>query len=136
MTSPLIINIAPNTKDLRIIFERCQQYNIRLNPLKCVFCVTIGRLLEFILSQQGITVDPLKVHAINEIPPPNNLYQLQSLQGKTNFLGRFVLDYAIFSHDLLRLLWHDVPFHWDKHAQDVFYSLKEEIRKEPLISPP
>jgi hypothetical protein len=28
--------------DLRIIFQRCRQYNIRLNPLKCVFCVTAG----------------------------------------------------------------------------------------------
>jgi hypothetical protein len=50
--------------DLRIIFQRCRQYNIRLNPLKCVFCVTAGRLLGFIVSQSGITVDPLKVQAI------------------------------------------------------------------------
>jgi hypothetical protein len=33
-----------------------------------------------------ITVDPLKVQAITEIPPPRNLHQLQSLQGKANFL--------------------------------------------------
>jgi hypothetical protein len=59
--------------DLRIIFQRCRQYNIRSNPLKCVFCVTAGRLLSFIVSQSGITVDPLKVKAITEIPPPRNL---------------------------------------------------------------
>jgi hypothetical protein len=56
--------------DLRIIFQRCRQYNIRLNPLKCVFCVTTGCLLSFIVSQSGIIVDPLKVQAITEIPPP------------------------------------------------------------------
>ena len=56
--------------DLRIIFQWCSQYNIRLNPLKCVFCVTVGCLLGFIVSQHGITIDPLKVHAITEIPPP------------------------------------------------------------------
>jgi hypothetical protein len=50
--------------DLLIIFQRCRQYNIRLNPLKCVLCVTVGRLLDFIISQSGITVDPLKVQAI------------------------------------------------------------------------
>jgi hypothetical protein len=72
--------------DLWIIFQRCRQYNIRLNPLKCVFCVTAGCLLGFIVSQSGITVDPLKVQAITEIPPPQNLRQLQSLQGKANFL--------------------------------------------------
>jgi hypothetical protein len=56
--------------DLRIIFQWCRQYNIHLNPLKCVFCVTAGRLLRFIVSQCGITVDPLKVQDITEIPPP------------------------------------------------------------------
>jgi hypothetical protein len=103
--------------DLRIIFQRCRQYNICLNPLKCVFCVTAGRLLGFIVSQSGITVDPLKVQAITELPPPRNLRQLQSLQGKANFLRRFVPDYAIRAHGFLRLLRHDIPFHWDDYAQ-------------------
>jgi hypothetical protein len=64
---------TPHLDDLRIIFQRCRQYNIRLNPLKCVFCVTAERLLGFIISQSGITVDPLKFKAITEIPPPWNL---------------------------------------------------------------
>jgi hypothetical protein len=87
--------------DLRIVFHRCRQYNICLNPLKCVFCVTIGCLLGFIISQHGITVDPLKVQAITEIPPPRNLHQLQSLQGKANFLRRFVPNYATRAHGFL-----------------------------------
>jgi hypothetical protein len=99
--------------DLQIIFQRCRQYNIRLNPLKCVFCVTAGCLLDFIISQSGITMDPLKVKVITEIPPPQNLRQLQSLQGKANFLRRFVPDYAICTHSFLLLLRHNIPFHWD-----------------------
>ena len=96
--------------DLRIIFQRCHQYNIRLNPLKCVFCVTAGCLLGFIVSQSSITMDPLKVQAITEIPPPRNLRQLQSLQGKANFLRCFVPDYAICAHGFLHLLRHNIPF--------------------------
>jgi hypothetical protein len=97
--------------DLRIIFQWCRQYNIRLNPLKCVFCITAGCLLRFIISQRGITMDPLKVQAITEIPPPQNLRQLQSLQGKANFLQRFVPDYATRAHGFLCLLRHDIPFY-------------------------
>jgi hypothetical protein len=41
-----------------------------------MFCVTTGCLLDFIVSQSGITVDPLKVQAITEIPPPRNLRQI------------------------------------------------------------
>ena len=39
---------------LRLIFERCRYYKIRLNLHKCVFCVESGRLLGFIVSNKGI----------------------------------------------------------------------------------
>jgi hypothetical protein len=81
-------------------------------------------------------VDPLKVQAITEITPPQNLGQLQSLQGKSNFLWRFVLDYAIHAHGFLRLLCHDIPFHWDEHAQQSFDDLKLALSNAPLISAP
>jgi hypothetical protein len=71
---------------LRLIFEHCRYFRIRLNPNKCSFCVTSGRLLGFIVSTTGIMVDPLKVEAIIQLPPPRTILQLQSLQGKANFL--------------------------------------------------
>jgi hypothetical protein len=49
---------------LQLIFKRCRYYRIRLNPNKCNFCVTSGRLLGLIVSTTGIMVDPLKVEAI------------------------------------------------------------------------
>ena len=49
---------------LRLVFKRCRRYQIRLNPHKCIFCVKVGHLLGFIVSKEGIRVDPLKVEAI------------------------------------------------------------------------
>jgi len=46
---------------LRAIFLRCRHYKIRLNPHKCVFCVSFGRLLGFVVSKDGIHLDPCKV---------------------------------------------------------------------------
>jgi hypothetical protein len=106
------------------------------SPQVCVLHVTVGHLLSFIVSQSSITMDPLKVQAITEILPPRNLRQLQSLQGKANFLRHFVPDYAIRTHGFLRLLRHDIPFHWDDHAQQSFDDLKEALSNAPLISAP
>ena len=58
---------------LRLVFERCRFYKIRLNPNKCVFAVTSGRLLGFIVSNEGIRVDPFKVEAIVQLPPPSSI---------------------------------------------------------------
>jgi hypothetical protein len=67
---------------LRMIFLRYQFYCIRLNPHKCIFAIESSRILDFVVSKDKIPVDPLKIRAILALPPPNNLTQLQSLQGK------------------------------------------------------
>ena len=43
---------------------------LRLNPKKCTFGVTLGKLLGFIVSQRGIEVDTDKIKAIMEMKPP------------------------------------------------------------------
>jgi hypothetical protein len=121
---------------LRAIFIRCRFYRIRLNPHKCVFCVESGRLLGFIVSRHGIRVDPIKVEAILNLPPPSSLRQLQSLQGKANFLRRFIPNYAEITRGFTRLLKKGSEFVWDKAANDAFEALKLSLTKAPLLFPP
>jgi hypothetical protein len=123
-------------KHLRAIFLRCRFYRIRLNPHKCVFCVESGRLLGFIVSRHGIRVDPIKVEAILNLPPPSSLRQLQSLQGKANFLRRFIPNYAEITRGFTRLLKKDSEFVWDKVANNAFEALKLSLTKAPLLFPP
>ena len=79
---------------LRDIFLRFCHYNIRLNPHKCVFCIEIGHLLGFLISKDGIQIDPLKIVAILALPAPTNLAELQSLQGKEKFLPSFHVQFC------------------------------------------
>jgi hypothetical protein len=102
---------------LRAIFLRCRYYRICLNPHKCIFCVESGRLLGFIVSKDGIRVDPLKVEVITSLPPPTTIIQLQSLQGKENFLCRFIHNYAEVTKGFMCLLKKGIPFIWDDQAQ-------------------
>jgi hypothetical protein len=92
------------------IFLGCWFYRIHLNPHKCIFIVELGRLLGFVISKDGIRVDPLKIKFILALPPPNNLTQLQSLQGKANFLRRFICNYVELTKGFMRLLQKDTPF--------------------------
>ena len=55
---------------LRKFFERIQLYKLRLNPMKCTFGVTSGKLLGFMVSQRGIEVDLDKIKAIVKMKPP------------------------------------------------------------------
>ena len=53
--------------DLRKLFKRLIKYKLRLNPNKCVFGASSGKLLGFIVSQRGIEVDLAKVQAIRDM---------------------------------------------------------------------
>ena len=68
------------------------------------FFVELGHLLGFIVSKEGIRIAPSKVEAIFKLPPPSTLRQLQSLQGKANFLRCFIPNYAELTKGFTRLL--------------------------------
>ena len=50
--------------DLRETFTTLKQYQMKLNPSKCVFGVASGKFLGFMVSQRGIEANPKKVQAI------------------------------------------------------------------------
>ena len=52
-----------------------------MNPKKCIFGLTLGKLLGHIVSQKGIEVDPDKVKTIREMPPPKNEKEVQGFIG-------------------------------------------------------
>ena len=74
---------SPNALDhlshLEEVFNRLVEYHLMLNPKKCVFGVTSGKLRCFIVSRRGIEIDPKNVKAIMDMPPPRTLRHLRSL---------------------------------------------------------
>uniref|UniRef100_A0A2N9FJ14 Uncharacterized protein n=1 Tax=Fagus sylvatica TaxID=28930 RepID=A0A2N9FJ14_FAGSY len=68
--------------DLRKLFQRLKKYQLRLNPNKCAFGVTSGKLLGFIVSGRGIEIDPAKVQAIRSMPAPKTEKEIRSFLGR------------------------------------------------------
>ena len=77
-------------KHLRETFDILRSYNMKLNSGKCVFGVTAGKFLGFMISQRGIEANPDKIRAIVEIAPSKIVKDVQSLNGKVAALNRFV----------------------------------------------
>jgi hypothetical protein len=53
--------------DLRLALERMRRYGLKMNPLKCVFGVSAGKFLGFIIHKHGIEIDPKKIESINNV---------------------------------------------------------------------
>ena len=67
--------------NLRKFFERIKEYRLRLNPQKCTFGVTIGKLPGFLVSDRGIDVDPSKIKAILDMLPPKSEKEIRGFLG-------------------------------------------------------
>lgn len=116
------------------IFDRLEQYKVRLNPKKCVFGVIARNLLGFIVSNGGIEVDLEKVKAILEMPAPTTLKQLRSLQGRLQSIRRFIIQLADKCHPFQYLLNKGVMFKWTEQCQEAFQSLKHYLLNQTNLS--
>jgi hypothetical protein len=61
-----------------------------LNPKKCVFGVSLGKLLGYMVSSRGIDANPKKVEAIDKLQPPRMRKEIQKLAGMMAALSRFI----------------------------------------------
>uniref|UniRef100_A0A2N9EZD3 G-patch domain-containing protein n=1 Tax=Fagus sylvatica TaxID=28930 RepID=A0A2N9EZD3_FAGSY len=88
-----------------MIHHEIEKYQLRLNPNKCAFGVTSGKLLGFIVSGRGIEIDPAKVQAIRSMPAPKTEKEIRS------FLGRNQLYSSLHrtAYGNLRASVQDVP---------------------------
>ena len=76
--------------DLKETFTTLKQYQMKLNPAKCVFGVASGKFLGFMVSQRGIEANPEKVQAIINMTSPKTVKEVQKLTRRIAALNRFV----------------------------------------------
>jgi ribonuclease HI len=122
--------------DLRKLFQRLKKYQLRLNPNKCAFGVTSGKLLGFIVSGRGIEIDPAKVQAIRSMPAPRTEKEIRSFLGRINYIARFIAQLTATCEPLFKLLRKDVKIKWTEDCQKAFDKIKEYLLNPPILVPP
>lgn len=121
---------------LRKLFNRLREFKLRLNPAKCVFGATSGKLLGFIVSKRGIEVDPSKIEAIQNLPIPKTAKDIRSLMGRLNYIARFVSNnLSETCKPLFRLLRKDALVKWDEDCQNAFEQIKQYLASPPVLVP-
>ena len=59
-------------RHLEKVFLKCKRYGISLNPRKSHFALEEGKLLEHIISKDGIKIDPKRISAILKDEEPRS----------------------------------------------------------------
>ncbi|KAA3485545.1 RNA-directed DNA polymerase (Reverse transcriptase), Ribonuclease H-like protein [Gossypium australe] len=119
--------------NLRKLFERLRKFQLKLNPAKCTFRATLGKLLGFIVSERGIEVDPDKIKAIQELPPPRTQKEVRGFLGRLNYIARFIAQLTNQCDPIFRLLLKHNPGEWSEECQVAFDKIKQYLSDPPVL---
>ena len=76
-----------HTQHLQETFELLCTYDMKLYPLKCVFGVSSGKFLGYMVTQRGIEANPNQVRAIIESQTPTSRKGVQQLMAGWRLSG-------------------------------------------------
>ncbi|XP_057965430.1 uncharacterized protein LOC131155991 [Malania oleifera] len=122
--------------NLRKLFKRLRKCKLKLNPKKCTFGASSGKLFGFIVSEKGIEVDPDKIKAIREMPSPKTEKEVRSFLGQLNYIARFISQLNATCKPIFKLLKKDNPEKWSEDCQKAFEKIKEYLLNPPVLVPP
>ena len=90
--------------------------------------------LGYIISEEGISVDPKKIRAIMEWTTPKNVSQVRSFMGLAGYYRLFIEGFSKLAHPITSLQKKDVKFDWTHKCEDSFQRLKEMLTSEPFLN--
>ena len=102
--------IADHDKNLVGLLQRCERRNIHLNADKIKFRMTEVPFIGHIATKDGLSVDPCKVQAIQEMPTPTNVSAIQRLLGLTQYLSKFLPHLSDITKPLRDLTQKDIAW--------------------------
>ena len=105
---------------LRVVLTRLQEAHLKIHPQKCQFFWRSVAFLGHVISSSGVSIDPDKIAAIVNWPPPINLTELRTFLGLASYYCRFIGHFAEIAAPLHRLQEKGVQFQWSEQCDATF----------------
>jgi hypothetical protein len=118
---------------VRQVLERLRRHELHARPEKSFFHTDTIEYLGVMVSPQGISMDPAKVETITRWPEPQNVKEVQSFLGFSNFYRRFIDNYSGITKALTNLTRKDQLFEWTNACQSAFDLLKKAFTQAPVL---
>ena len=104
-----------------------------LNASKCIIGKRSIPWYGMIISDKGITPDPEKVKALKQATPPETKDEVLSFLCMINSHKDFIPNLAKKTVHLRQLTKKHKHFSWDKHCQEEFERLRNDLKEETLL---
>ncbi|KPM33866.1 hypothetical protein AK830_g12706, partial [Neonectria ditissima] len=127
---------SEHSQHVRDVLTQLRAAGLYANPEKCEFNLRRVGFLGFIVSTEGIHMEPERVECVAKWPLPHCVKDIQIFLGFTGFYRRFVKNYSKIAAPLTDLLRGDDKrtFQLDRRESDAFEQLKQAFLEEPILA--
>ena len=133
-------NAKTHTQDVRKVLERLLKQGLFVKLEKCVLSVSEIGFLAFILTTEGIKMDPSQISTIEEWPVPKSFWDIQVFLGFANFYLRFIQEFSRIVGGLTEMLkgsskgkFQGMNFIVTKDAEISFHQLRSAFTTAPML---
>ena len=121
-------------KTLQVFLQLCQERGLKLNTEKLKLRQTEVSFIGHVATGDGLRVDPAKVEAIRDMPPPTDKAGVQRLLGLVQYLSKFLPNLSDMTKPLRDLTQQDTEWCWDDAQRTALSKLKEAVTHTPVLS--
>jgi hypothetical protein len=121
---------------LRIILQWLCDHQLYAKFSKCAFWLKGVPFLGYIISAEGIVVDPSKVQKILEWKFPRSETQIHSFLGLAGYYHWFIPNFSKITKSMTKLLEKEAKFKWSLQCEEAFFTLKKLLTTTPVLAQP
>jgi len=125
-----------HSKAIRRVLQVLQEHKLFLRPEKCEFCKERIEYLGLVISENKVSMNPVKVAGVREWPTPENKTDVQAFLGFVNFYQRFIRDFFAKARPLFDLTCSEQVWMWSGREQTAFEDLKMAVTTAPVLMSP
>ena len=107
---------------------------MKLNPLKCVFRVNVGKFLGFMVTQRGIEANPIQLKTIMDSQTPTSKKGVHQLTGRLAALRQFISSFI----DQLKLFFTTLKgakgAGWNEECDQALMGTKQHLTEPPILA--
>ena len=103
---------------------KCHERGVKLNADKIKYKMTEVPFIGHVVTSKGLSIDPCKLLAIQDMPTPTNVASVQKLLGLAQYLSKLPL------RDLTQ---QNREWTWGNAQQTAFETLKTAVSTAPVL---
>ncbi|XP_056408888.1 uncharacterized protein LOC130318520 [Hyla sarda] len=128
-------NLEQHREHVRQVLSCLLRNRLYAKIEKCLFKRPSLSFLGYIISTQGLQMDPAKLSAVLDWPRPSGLRAIQRFLGFANYYRQFIPHFSTLVSPIVALTKKGAnPKSWPPQAEEAFQSLKAAFATASVLS--